>query len=1171
MSRLLVQGFKSFSSRSELELGPGITAVVGPNGSGKSNLVDAIRLVLGETQARELRGQRLDQMIFAGGAKRAPQGMAEVTLVLDNDDGRLPVEDVEVAITRRVFRDGQSEFRRNGQRVRLRDLGRLLDATGLAQAGYAVIAQNDIESIIRATPGQRRHLVEEAAGIRGAQALLDDARSRISSLSQWFDGSSGRLAELLPRIEQLRQEAAAAEEAAGLRAQLERLRGSLERGNWLNALAELRRLERQEESGQRRVEQAQARVREFAPRYQSERQRLLRAQEGRMEADLQSQRLGLLQDQAQAQVDRFEERALQAAEGRAQAVLLLAEVAEDLDDLGAAPEPALAGPAPIDQIRAEVQHGEGGLAELAQATEGARAGLDQAVAELRQAESALDQCRSRRRELEAEAVGTRAWAERAQVALSEQRRLQEEEEEAHRQAVSQAAQAKEEASRAAVALERVRRAEQAAGQSRRRAEQELSQATVGLREAEARRAGVLAQLGATTDSSPIAAAAAEGRTRLRALADGLQAAQAEDALAVEAGLGIFTRALVGDEPTARQALALAGPAQEVVCWTGADEPAVANPPEGCRPLATAVIGEAAILAVVGRICRLVCLAEDRLAAARWLARLPDGRAVLPDGTVVGNGLEITPSADPGGLRLAEAARSAERTVELQHRHLGQAQQVAERARAQHEAAQEELERQRLALTAAQGRAQSAESEQQRARTRRDQARARLSQLEQEEERRLREAQPRTLELARLQPELERLEAQAGAGTQRCEWARAAAEEAEQAHRSRRDALEMRRAELGALEARLAAEQRLQLESARRRQSLGRRREQAQQRLRSAAAAALEALLQLRAAKEALEEARQQARTASEERGQAGAQADPLQALGQLERTQAEMEAALGAAREQLARQADERQAQLGRVEQLRGEYQVSVGGEAAPADEQLPDPARAAAELARCERRLRALGPINELAPGQLVELLERTSGLRAAHEDCQGARSELEAALASLQARSQGRFDATFSQVAREFSKAWSDLFGGGRAELLEVAAEEGGIAGVEMRVQPPGKRPIAMALLSGGERALTALALVLALQQVSPSPFYVFDEVDAALDEANIVHFADLLQRRSRQTQFLVVTHSLITMSRADFLYGVTQDGDGSSRILSVRLSAQGEPVEVTPELEPVAALGG
>src|ERR1700730_3062977 len=154
LRRVVISGFKTFARRSEVRLESGITAIVGPNGSGKSNLVDAIRWALGETNARELRGARMDEVIYSGGAGRAPMGVAQVELVLDNQDGRLPVDDVEVSISRRVTRNGDSEYRLNGARVRLRDLERLLNATGLTQSGYSVVAQNDVDGVIEATPAQ---------------------------------------------------------------------------------------------------------------------------------------------------------------------------------------------------------------------------------------------------------------------------------------------------------------------------------------------------------------------------------------------------------------------------------------------------------------------------------------------------------------------------------------------------------------------------------------------------------------------------------------------------------------------------------------------------------------------------------------------------------------------------------------------------------------------------------------------------------------------------------------------------------------------------------------------------------------------------------------------------------------------------------------------------------
>ncbi len=1173
VSRLSVQGFKSFSARAELELGPGITAIVGPNGSGKSNLVDAIRLVLGETSARELRGQRLEQVIFAGGAKRAPQGMAEVTLVFDNEDGRLPVEDVEVAITRRVFRDGASEFRRNGQRVRLRDLGRLLDATGLAQAGYAVIAQNDIESIIRASPAQRRHLVEEAAGVRGAQALLDDARARLASLAGWLDGSMGRLAELLPRIEALRQEAVTAREAADIRSRLDRLRGSLERGAWLQALAELRRLERQEQAAQRRLEQAAERVEEFEPHYQEQRRELQAIEAGRLDAERQAGRLALERQQAEAELERWQERVLQAADSRAQGRRALGEADEDLGAMVAVGTAPPGQPTRLEEARLALSE-----AEAAQSRVGAERGrcqteLGRARSRQQELEAALAATRRRQAGVEARAQGIAAGREQsaAAIAATEQELARDEQEE--RQAEVALRDSQQQAARLSATLERALRAQAGARQLSQRAEQALTRATVSLREAEAR----LAAHGATREGgrsrAPIATAAAAGRTRLRALADGLQAAQAEDAAAVEAGLGIFARALVGDEPTARQALALAGEVPEVVCWPLPEEPAVANPPEGCRPLATTVVGEAAILAVVARVCRLVCLAADQPAAARWLGRLPDGRAVLPDGSVVGTGLQITPAGDQGALLLAEEGRAARRTVELQRQELVQAELAWKRAEEAQLQAQQGTDHQRSAAAAAAAEVVSAQHEQERRRGRLLRAQASLAEMAAEQARGDRQAGPEAQARAALEQELESL-GQAGlaAGQAEAE-ARAELLLVDQRYQAGAGGLERLRAELAGMEAQAQAEERSRDELQRRRAQLEDRRRLALGRVAAAEAAALEALLGLARARGHGALAQERWQAADAERDQRRGDSDPLQRLGELERARAELEAQVSSARGQLESLGREQRAQAEQVEQLRGDFEEASDGRPAAQEPEMPeDPGRAAAELARDERRLRALGPVNELAPAQLEDLLARTSGLRAAHDDCQGARTELEQVLGALQDRAQDRFLATFEEVAAEFSKVWGELFGGGRAELLATSESDAAGAGVEMRVQPQGKRAIPMALLSGGERALTALAMVLALQQVSPSPFYVFDEVDAALDEANIAHFAHLLEKRARHTQFLVVTHSLTTMARADLLYGVTQDGDGSSRILSVRLDSKGEAVPSLPaaRLE-VAAIGG
>ena len=228
-----MSGFKTFAARSEVIFDPGITAIVGPNGSGKSNLVDALRWALGETNARELRGQRMDEVIYAGGGGRQRMGLAQVELVIDNEEGTLPSEDPEVSVSRRVSRgDRDTEFRINGEHARLRDLERLLGGTGLTQNGYAIVVQNDIDGIIEATPGQRRTLVEQAAGVRALRAACEDAAHRLDSADAVVRRLTDLLEDAAPRLAALRRAVGRGARARTMSDRLTELRGSLAHEEW---------------------------------------------------------------------------------------------------------------------------------------------------------------------------------------------------------------------------------------------------------------------------------------------------------------------------------------------------------------------------------------------------------------------------------------------------------------------------------------------------------------------------------------------------------------------------------------------------------------------------------------------------------------------------------------------------------------------------------------------------------------------------------------------------------------------------------------------------------------------------------------------------------------------------------------------------------------------------
>ncbi|MGC1183878.1 MAG: AAA family ATPase, partial [Candidatus Dormiibacterota bacterium] len=612
------------------------------------------------------------------------------------------------------------------------------------------------------------------------------------------------------------------------------------------------------------------------------------------------------------------------------------------------------------------------------------------------------------------------------------------------------------------------------------------------------------------------------------------------------------------------ALGMAGDVAELVCWPLAEEPAVANPPDGCRPLATTLVGDPAVLSVAARLTRLVCLARDREAAARWLARFPDGRSVLSDGTVLGTGLEITAAHVEGELRLVEQVRDAERTVQRQRTELSRASEALERAREAHLQQRELVDQIRQQVTAAQAQAAARQNEADRLVGESERSQGRLASLDRDLSQRQQQGSGDRAALAALEAELTSAEQSRMRSAAEMEAHRTAVAAAEELVLEAGRRLEEARLAVAGAEAEAKAWELRTGELKQRREQLQARNQTAHERIRAAESSALEALQQLQLARRQAVQAKQQLELSAAQRAQESLNApDPLVGLGELERNRAELEAGVRSAAEQMEVLRRDLAVQAHQVERLQAEAAVGADPGAETEGASPPeDPARAAAEISRTERRLTVLGPINELAPRHLTEILARTEGLRSAHDDCLQAKTDLEAVFGRLQTISGTRFRQTLTEVTREFESVWKELFGGGRATLLATPGEDGDPGGVEMQVQPQGKRVIAMALLSGGERALTALALVLALQQVAPSPFYVFDEVDAALDEANITHFADILQRRAERSQFLVVTHSLTTMSRAAMLYGVTQDGSGSSRILSVRLSADGQAVEAEDE---------
>ena len=331
LRRITLSGFKTFAARSEVIFDPGITAIVGPNGSGKSNLVDAVRWALGETNARELRGQRMDEVIYAGGGGRQRMGLAQVELVIDNEEGTLPSEDPEVSVSRRVARgDRDTEFRINGDHARLRDLERLLGGTGLTQNGYAVVVQNDIDGIIEATPAQRRTLVEQAAGVRALRAACEEAGHRLDGADVIVRRLTDLLEDATPRLAELSEQSVAAVDLRSMSARLTELRGSLAHEEWRAARASLKLARRRLEQALGRCEAAAEADAAFAHRSEAARRRLDAARDARDAALRRLEDARLQVERGEGLQRRFADRLRSAVAQRGVAVADLDAIAPEV-------------------------------------------------------------------------------------------------------------------------------------------------------------------------------------------------------------------------------------------------------------------------------------------------------------------------------------------------------------------------------------------------------------------------------------------------------------------------------------------------------------------------------------------------------------------------------------------------------------------------------------------------------------------------------------------------------------------------------------------------------------------------------------------------------------------------------------------------------------------------
>ncbi len=1151
-----VQGFKTFARRLELPFGRGVTAIVGPNGSGKSNFVDAIKWALGERNARGLRGERMEDVIYAGGPGKSSMGMAEVTLSIDNSDQRLPVEFAEIEVTRRLYRSGESEYFINGARARLRDIDALLASTGLRQDGYAVVAQNDIDYVIQAAPALRRELIEEAAGVRRLREQREEASRRLEEAERDMQRARDLLAELQPRAEELRVQAAAADEYRTVELQLKRLQGSLARDQWRKAKVQLRRTENRAHAARSKRDAAAAALAEFEPLYNAHRAELLNIREARWthQQALADIRLRLTESEHRVRI--VEERATAAEQA-----LRLAQ-----EDLRRLEESEHVEGSVVDELRRAVQSTAAeadearGAARAAREAErqqrGAVAALDTQRATLQQdlveahrrrfgAEYEIQQLEGRVQFLDEQrrqaAAQWQTWTEQHTKLVAEAERLASRLAEADREL---------EEKQALVAGLEARFAE--SSQDVKAGEQAVTAIAANIQALEAEVAALRLLRDRTQHQSPVGLVP---DLRLRRL---LELIHVEERYrpAVEAVLEGCLHGWVAPEPeAAERAIALIA-GSSVARETVLTEPIAVRPdplPEHLVSIRKLVDAPGYLEPLLSHLLSGVALAHDLAEARQWIAQYPDLQVVTLDGEL------LTPFSYRGGrspdapLRVQAQIREAEealgrtqQTLSLQRRELEErvarrGALLAERsaAAAQVDAARsahaqlaaattgartevdrhaqhgQELEQQLGRLAALIQEARREQSAVVEHLTSAAEAEAAINQSLRERDQELETA---NAQLSSWLEEWQEAELRAARAQQRHEdlvWQLARAEET---WRSHGDELSQRRVAVQALEAQPVA---LEAERARGAEMVNELREE------------LARLEQRELPGSAMLE-RLEAQVREDEQRNVTLQVQLAHAEDAAETAQREVEDA---------------QAEVDRCAQALKDDATSVD------DEELlteADWQKTEREVARLQRRLEAIGAVNLLAPEEHAKLRDRCDSLGAQLSDLDAATSQLVELRQRLEDEIESRFRTVFQAVAVNFQEFFQELFEGGRAALrLETLPEVSPLdEGVEILAQTPGKRLQPLTLLSGGERALTALAFLFALQAVNPSPFYVLDEVDAALDDANVLRFNRVLKRLARDQQFVMVTHNHSTMAQAEVLYGVTLGEHGISRIVSVRL---------------------
>ncbi len=1199
LRKLIMSGFKSFADRTELEFDDGISCIVGPNGCGKSNVVDAVKWVLGEQSAKSLRGSAMQDVIFNGSSARKPAGLAEVTLVFDNDQGMLaaPGGDADqphetLAITRRLYRNGQSEYLINKAPARLKDIREMFLDTGVGASAYSTIEQGRVTQFLQASQEERRAIFDEAAGISKYKARRKEALRKLERVEQNLLRVQDVLEEVEKRLRSIKYQAGKARNYQTYSERLGELRSLHLLAQFHGLTQDRGRLEKQIDQVHDALAQVQARIGQLeAARSSAEvesvdLERTSRELEGQIASvggqltsceqriEMLTGRVKELGDQIvvssgkceglEAKIERSRQQAAETAAGVEQIDARLTQLTDT-----------------HEQLRDRHTQAQLGINDLEQKLDEKQSSLLEAMRAASQVNNDLHRLDVRRENLQAqhdrlvqrrEQVGQAA--DQARQQHQEVTGLAEAAQQRQQQAETHLAQAREQAGQLADSEGKLRgeladaREQRSALRSRVQALEEMHKRLEGVaggvrKVLQARRDGQLAldveMLGEKLDSdvahAPIIEAALAGADQMLLTGATGELASASPQLRDILGDGGAVEVLCIDRvssPSPAQVPADAGDCVRVADWVRCED--------RLRPVVEMLLGRTLVvdslsdaLSVIGR------------GGGAWRLVTRTGEVVEPDGRIrlgsAGRGSGVI-------ARRSELSSLGRQDEQLAAR-IEQLQQACQDTHAQ----REQIEQ----------RQQQLRNEVHEAGTERVRQESRLRQVAEELEKARQEQPLIERELTSLAEEQQQLESdheQARRRSSQLEADRAELEgqvEAMEADiRGARQDVQKIADEMTEAKVSLAQAQQQRLAITQEAAALKRQAEEMEQDL-AETREQIEADRQRRVeAEQAITGAREQIETLYARQKELATEAEDVE---ESRRTLKERTDEIARQITEERRSSEQRGEQLSQLRVELGEVEVRVENLIARAAEEMSmqlvelyesyehdedrDWDAVAAEIGELREKIRRLGNVNLDAIGEQEQLEQRQQFLTGQLDDIRASRNQLDELIRRINTESRALFTETFQAVRENFREMFRKLFGGGKADILLADPEDVLESPIEIVARPPGKELRSLSLLSGGEKTMTALSLLFAIFRSKPSPFCLMDEVDAALDEANVERFSRLLADFSELSQFIVISHAKRTMSAANVLYGVTMQEPGVSKRISVRFESVDEHLE-----EPVGA---